>query len=168
MPPPFGRIEKDYWHGPHIPNDGEAMDLLIPPRPRARTTKQPDRRSYYPQRNDTPSPWICLGGSAQFFPTGGIGGFVSSCSRGSRARMGHCRAPRQGIYSPGIADCLRCLPNNTSYESLVDHCVSWEHQNNMTPTNRRIPKELWDPRNQPGYSEKSHFKQVKACLLYKQ
>ena len=174
LAPPVGRIDTTNWPAPHLPPDYSTHDLHLPPRPRARTQKQPDRRSYYPARGDAPGYVLATGIVGSLTPlqrfnkeTGVMEDLFYSANDDPGPDWGMVvhRTPHY-IPRPLPIVCHDCNVTCTSYASLVEHCCTLQHQLNKIPRDRRIPKEFWDPRNQPSYSNKTPFEQVKACLQY--
>jgi len=173
LPDPSFIISDRHWPGPYIPGEYDCIDLRIPLRPRARTKKRPGRYSCYPDRNDLATKGHVMATSihSSILPRTRFNketGVLEDLFHPAHEK----RRNRTDVYIPRplpivCYDCggITC----TSYEELVDHCRSLEHQLATIPPDRRIPmKKYWDPRCNKNFTDKTPFHQVKALFTYRQ
>ncbi|CAB9512014.1 expressed unknown protein [Seminavis robusta] len=171
LAPPFGYFSKNnnVCHG-----NTAVTRLHLPPRPRG---PQRDTFSYYPHDSENPETVQGLVLARQT-----ISGNDSSLYRFDKntgaLEDAFCPAaedPHSPLFRTTIyirrelpITCRKCRVTCRSYSTLVEHCMSYKHQQAVVPKEARIPKHFWDPRNQTKFVQMTPYQRVKACLQYKQ
>lgn len=172
VPSPFGFISREKWGKPDYPtNVVDTFELHIPPRARARDSRRPDDRCYFPHRTDTAARGLVLVENA-FYDGYGLSQFNAETGVLEDFFLPEDEDPayeRTEVWLPRELpiECDKCGVNCHSYPELIAHCTTYEHQKNSVRPNRQLSEEFWDPRNRSDFLELSPFERVRALLQFR-